>query len=79
MTVPRTQITPVNTRILLLIWGVFAAISLMAQPAYAPDIQKEKLGRGLVLLRDGDSLVVSWRMLEGEKKVNFSVYQEDKH
>ena len=76
MTVSRARITPVTVRILLLVWGLFAAISLMAQPVYAPDIQKEKLGRGLVLLRDGDSLVVSWRLLEDENNVNFNVYQE---
>ena len=76
MTVSRARITPVTVRILLLVWGLFTAITLMAQPAYAPDIQKEKLGRGLVLLRDSDSLVVSWRLLEGETKVNCSVYQE---
>lgn len=57
-----------------LMMGILTASTLLAQPAYAPDIQKEKLGRGMVLLRDGDSLVVSWRRLEGEEKVPFNVY-----
>ena len=78
MTDARIRISPIKIRIILIVLGLFTVISLMAQPAYAPDIQKEKLGRGLVLLRDGDSLVVSWRLLEGEKKVPFSVYQEGK-
>lgn len=72
------RILPTNTRTQLFILGFFAAILLMAQPSYAPDIQKEKLGRGLVLLRDDDSLVVSWRLLEGDKKVPFSVYKDGK-
>ena len=72
------RILPTNTRTQLFILGFFAAILLMAQPSYAPDIQKEKLGRGLVLLRDNDSLVVSWRLLEGDKKVPFSVYKDGK-
>ena len=72
------RILPINTRTQLFILGFFAAILLMAQPSYAPDIQKEKLGRGLVLLRDDDSLVVSWRLLEGDKKVPFSVYKDGK-
>lgn len=56
--------------------GILMTSILLAQPAYAPDIQKEKLGRGLTLLRDGDSLAISWRLLEGEEKVPFSVYQD---
>lgn len=72
------RILPTNTRTQLFILGFFAAILLMAQPSYAPDIQKEKLGRGLVLLRDNDSLVVSWRLLEGDKKVPSSVYKDGK-
>ena len=72
------RILPTNTRTQLFILGFFSAILLMAQPSYAPDIQKEKLGRGLVLLRDDDSLVVSWRLLEGDKKVPFSVYKDGK-
>lgn len=50
----------------------------VAQPAYAPDIQKEKLGRGMVCLRDGDSVAISWRMLEGEENVAFNVYCDGK-
>lgn len=63
-------------RILFPLLGILMANILLAQPAYAPDIQKEKLGRGLILLRDGDSLAISWRLLEGEENTPFSVYQE---
>ncbi|MBQ9666527.1 MAG: rhamnogalacturonan lyase [Bacteroidaceae bacterium] len=63
----------------------FAAFALLttvlsnAQPAYSPDIQKEKLGRGLVCLREGDSLVVSWRMLEeDDEHTVFNLYMNDK-
>lgn len=50
----------------------------VAQPAYAPDIQKENLGRGMVCLRDGDSVAISWRMLEGDDDVTFNVYCDGK-
>ena len=76
MTIPRFRITLVSPRIQLFLGGIFIVVLLMAQPTYAPDIQKEKLGRGLVLLRDGDSLVISWRLLENEEKVSFHVYQD---
>ncbi len=63
----------------------FAAFALLttvlsnAQPAYSPDIQKEKLGRGLVCLREGDSLLVSWRMLEeDDEHTAFNLYLNDK-
>lgn len=52
------------------------AVTITAQPNYAPDIQKERLGRGLVCLKEGDSLAISWRLLEGEEKTPFNVYQE---
>ena len=62
--------------------GIFGmclgAVSVMAQPAYAPDIQKESLGRGMVCLRDGDSVAVSWRLLENEENVGFNVYCDGK-
>ncbi len=63
---------------ILSLMGYFIVHFLVAQPSYAPDIQKEKLGRGLTLLRDGDSLVISWRLLEGEKNTLFSVYENGK-
>ena len=54
-----------------------AASQVMAQPAYAPDIQKEQLGRGMTCLREGDSIVVSWRLLESDDKdISFHVYQD---
>lgn len=60
------------------IFSTLLAVSsvVAAQPAYGPDIQKEKLGRGMVCLRDGDSIVVSWRMLEGDGQTAFNVYQD---
>jgi rhamnogalacturonan endolyase len=70
--------SPIIRKAFLFLCGFFAAFILQAQPAYSSSIQKEKLGRGLVLLRDGDSLAVSWRLLEGEKKVQFNVYQDGK-
>lgn len=48
------------------------------QPNYSPDIQKERLGRGIVTLTDGDSLVISWRMLENEENALFNVYKDGK-
>ena len=63
-------------------FAVFALLTTVlsnAQPAYSPDIQKEKLGRGLVCLREGDSLVVSWRMLEeDDEHTAFNIYMNDK-
>ena len=57
----------------------FVSLSSVAQPAYSPDIQKEKLGRGLICLRDGDSIALSWRMLEEDnEKIAFNVYQDGK-
>ena len=58
--------------------GLFTTYLTWAQPAYAPFVQKEKLGRGMVLLREGDSLIVSWRLLEGEEKVPFNIYNDGK-
>lgn len=66
-------------RMVVLVLGLcLGAGYAVAQPAYAPDIQKERLGRGMVCLRDGDSVVVSWRLLEGEEDVAFNVYCDGK-
>lgn len=65
-------------------FSIFLLLSLllitpsMAQPAYSPTIQKEHLGRGLVCLKDGDSLVVSWRLLENEEHLAFDVFANGK-
>ena len=67
-----------HTRQLITTIALTATTLLSAQPNYAPDIQKERLGRGLVCLRDGDSIALSWRLLDDEKKVSFDVYQEGK-
>ena len=55
----------------------FIAIAAISQPAYAPDIQKEQLNRGLICFRDGDSLIVSWRLLENEESTSFNIYKND--
>lgn len=61
----------------ILVLCLFAG-HVAAQPAYAPDIQKEVLERGMVCLRDGDSVAISWRMLENDKDVAFNVYRDGK-
>ncbi|MBQ9363520.1 MAG: rhamnogalacturonan lyase [Bacteroidaceae bacterium] len=51
-----------------------------AQPAYdLSRIQNEDLGRGLVCVRDGDSVVISWRLLNEDKaNTAFNVYCNNK-
>ena len=68
----------ISTRTLLTAIGLHLASLAMTQPAYPPDIQKEKLGRGLVCLREGDSLAISWRLLEGEEAESFDVFIDGK-
>ena len=55
-------------------------LNITAQPRYDyKNIQRERLGRGLVCVRDGDWTVISWRLLKGEEKnTAFNVYQNDK-
>ena len=64
--------------LLLSIITFFVASAAVSQPAYVPEIQKEQLNRGLVCLRDGDSLIISWRLLENEESTSFNIYQDDK-
>ena len=51
-----------------------------AQPAYRlKEMQREKLGRGLVCVREGDSVIVSWRLLsEDDASTAFNVYCDNK-
>ena len=65
-------------RLFLTFISFFIAIAAISQPAYAPDIQKEQLNRGLICFRDGDSLIVSWRLLENEESTLFNIYKNDK-
>lgn len=58
--------------------GIMFFTTATAQPRYAFDIQKERLGRGLICMKDGDSLAISWRLLEGEEKTVFNLYQDGK-
>lgn len=61
-------------------WLILAGFStqVLGQPNYAPDIQKESLGRGLICLRDGDSIAVSWRMLPSDnKETSFNIYNNN--
>ena len=55
-------------------------LTITAQPRYDyRNIQRERLGRGLVCVRDGDWTVISWRLLKGEENnTAFNVYQNDK-
>ena len=65
-------------RLFLTFISFLIAIAAISQPAYAPDIQKEQLNRGLICFRDGDSLIVSWRLLENEESTSFNIYKNDK-
>lgn len=63
-------------RLYSILTASFVLSIVYAQPAYSPDIQKEQLGRGMVSLRQDDSLIVSWRMLEqDDEHTSFNVYQ----
>ena len=64
-------------RLFLTFISFLIAIAAISQPAYAPDIQKEQLNRGLICFRDGDSLIVSWRLLENEESTSFNIYKND--
>ncbi len=51
----------------------------IAQPNYSADIQKEQLGRGVVCVRSGDSIAISWRYLSSDsEETAFNVYQDGK-
>ena len=55
-------------------------LTVQGQPAYdMQKIQKEDIGRGLVCVRQGDSVVVSWRLLsEDNAETAFNVYANGK-
>ncbi|MDO4819416.1 MAG: hypothetical protein Q3994_03445, partial [Prevotella sp.] len=58
-----------KTRGIFILSCLFLCMSLMAQPAYRGDIQKEKLNRGLVAVKTADGKVaVSWRILSSDAK-----------
>lgn len=59
---------------------MLAAMCVQAQTNYDySKIQRERLGRGLTCVREGDWTVISWRLLKGEEKdVAFNVYQNNK-
>lgn len=61
-----------------MVLNMLFAVSMMAQPAYSPNIQIESLDRGLVCLKDGDSLIVSWRLLNNEEYLVFNVSADGK-
>lgn len=58
----------------------FVAMNAMGQTAYKYDeMETEKLGRGLVCVRDNDSLVISWRVLRTDvPNTTFDVYVDGK-
>ena len=62
-----------NKSYILILLSMLFATSAVAQPAYSPDIQKESLDRGLVCLKDGDSIIVSWRLLNNEEHLAFNI------
>ena len=66
--------------ILAMMASVAAFAVMEAQPAYdLTKLQREKLGRGLVCVRDADSVVVSWRLLSEDKETTaFNVYCNQK-
>ncbi len=59
----------------LMLYGVASGF---AQPAYNLEkIQRERLGRGLVVFQEGDSLVCSWRLLpEDSADIAFDIYMD---
>ena len=57
---------------------IAAAHTATAQPNYAPDIQREQLNRGLICLRDADSIAISWRLLQYEEDWTFNIYINNK-
>lgn len=59
---------------------MLATMCVQAQTNYDYlKIQRERLGRGLTCVREGDWTVISWRLLKGEEKdVAFNVYQNNK-
>ena len=69
-----------NLKHLFLLLLTLCATTLNAQPAYdMARIQQEDLGRGLVCVRDGDSVVISWRLLgEDTPATAFNVYCNNK-
>lgn len=67
------------TKLFMLALAMTLCSTLLAQPNYSPDIQKEKLGRGVICLRSNDSIIVSWRLLkEDNEETAFNVYQNGK-
>ncbi len=68
-----------NSIAMLLVLLLQASVATVAQPKYSADIQKEKLGRGIVCVRDGDSVAISWRLLESDSdNTAFNVYENGK-
>lgn len=67
-------------KLTLSLLSLFIVSTLVAQPNYDySKIHRERLGRGLVCVRQGDSTVISWRLLSTEKSnVSFNVYQNNK-
>nr|WP_319399809.1 rhamnogalacturonan lyase [uncultured Carboxylicivirga sp.] len=67
--------------ILIFCWAATYAQnnSQIKGPAYSSNIQKEKLGRGLMVIRqDDEKVAVSWRFLpEDDVKVSFDIYRKE--
>lgn len=65
-----------HQRLFITILLLGTTIYSFCQPKYSTDIQKEKLGRGAVIIQDGDSVALSWRMLETDKaKSSYNIFK----
>lgn len=64
--------------LLLMGCGWWSMATLSAQPRYRlPEMQTERLGRGVVAWRSGDSVIVGWRSLrEDAPGTTFDVYRD---
>ena len=64
-------------RMLMLATIAMMTVSVVAQPNYRKDIQKEKLNRGVVAVKTNEGRVaVSWRLLGSDQKdVAFDVFR----
>jgi rhamnogalacturonan endolyase len=60
--------------------SLLVCAGLSAQPNYDySTIQREKLGRGVVCIRDNDSVTISWRYLSTDKaNTAFNIYSNGK-
>ncbi|MBQ6064019.1 MAG: rhamnogalacturonan lyase [Prevotella sp.] len=65
------------TTILTILLACLGSMTATAQPRYDYDnIQRERLNRGVVAVKNGDQVVVSWRILRSDKTAEpFDIYR----